>query len=80
MESKVAEATFKLMSLPVQPEMLASQLTLPLRYGGIRTTSTMEAKAAFLSAAAVTQEVMSAGLLPFRPFSGPMGPGYPEFC
>lgn len=77
MESKVAEATFKLMSLPVQPELLASQVTLPLRYGGmgIRATSSLEAKAAFLSAAAVTQKVMSAGPLPFRPFSGPMGPG-----
>ena len=72
-ESEVAEATVKLMYLHVQPELRASQLTLPLRYGGMDfcATSMMEAKAALLSAAAVTQKAVSSGPSTFRPFSGP---------
>ena len=52
------------------------QLTLPLRYGGmgIGATSMMEATAAFLRAAAVTEKALNARLLTFRPFSGPAGP------
>ena len=77
-ESKVVTATFKLMSQPVQPELCAGQLTLPLRYGGmgIPVFLMIEAKVTFLSAAAVTEKAKSTGPPTFRPSSNSAaGPG-----
>ena len=76
-EHKVVQAAFCIMRHPVQEAVRDGQLTLPLRLGGmgIRTTSALEASAAFLSAAAVTETAMRTGPLQFRPFSGPAGQG-----
>jgi hypothetical protein len=72
-EDKAAEAAFRILQIPEQPVVRAGQLTLPLRSGGmgIRSTSATEARAAFLSAAALAETAMRGGALRFRPFAGP---------
>ena len=74
-EDKVAKAAFSIMQRPEHTAVRDGQLTLPLRLGGmgIRTTSALEARAAFVSAAAVTETVMRTGPQHFRPFAGPTG-------
>ena len=59
-EAKAAQATFAIMQRPEQADVRAGQLTLPLRHGGmgIRTTTASEAKASFLSAAAMAETTM----------------------
>ena len=73
-EDAVVNAVFMVMERPQQVAVREGQLTLPLRFGGvgIRTTSQLEARAAFLSAAAVTESAMRAGAQQFRPFAGPL--------
>lgn len=53
-----------------------AQLLLPVRHGGfgLRVTSQVEAKAAFLAGAATAQRVMAEGPSEFRPFDGPARP------
>ena len=75
-EEAVIGAAFTIMDRPEQAGVRAGQLTLPLRHGGmgIRTTSALEARAAFLSAAAMTETTMRAGPQQFQPFAGPGAP------
>jgi hypothetical protein len=72
-EGKVVEAAFCIMQRPEQEDVRSGQLTLPLRFGGmgIRITSTLEAQAAYLSAAAMTETTMRRGRQQYRPFTGP---------
>ena len=74
-EAKAAQATFAIMQRPEQADVRAGQLTLPLRHGGmgIRTTSASEARASFLSAAAMAETTMRDGPQQFRPCAGPLG-------
>jgi hypothetical protein len=75
-EDRSAQATFRIMQRPEQADVRAGQLTLPLRHGGmgIRITSAQEAKASFLSAAAMTETAMREGPEQYRPFAGPNAP------
>jgi hypothetical protein len=61
------------MQRPEQDDVRFGQMTLPLRFGGmgIRTTSQLEAQAAYLSAAAMTETAMRGGRQQYRPFAGP---------
>jgi hypothetical protein len=60
----------------VDPVLRKGQLVLPLRLGGmgIRLTTESEARAAYLSAAAMTETAMRTGAPQFQPFAGPGGP------
>ena len=72
-EDKAVKATFNILQRPEQDDVRSGQLTLPLRFGGmgIRTTSMLEAQAAYLSAAAMTETAMREGRQQYRPFTSP---------
>ena len=76
MEDRTAAAAFAIMDRPVDPVLRKGQLVLPLRLGGmgIRLTTESEARAAYLSAAAMTETAMRTGAPQFQPFAGPGGP------
>lgn len=76
-ENKTAEAVSKLVKRPLQDCIATGQLTLPLRLGGVglRVMSELEAGAAFLSAAAMTEAAMRTGPTQYRPFAGPATAG-----
>ena len=73
LEDKVAQTALRVANCPQDTDR--RQLTLPLRFGGlgIRTTSALEADAAFISAAAMTAAAMRGGSARFQPFDGPYG-------
>jgi hypothetical protein len=71
-EDKVTDAAFQIMERPRQGGASETQMTLPLRNGGmgIRVTSALEGCAAFLSAAAVTDTAQRDGPPQYQPLSG----------
>ena len=78
-EDKVTDAAYQIMERPRRGGACETQMTLPLRHGGmgIRVTSAAEASAAFLSAAAVTDTAQRSGPREYQPLSGG-GPDAPS--
>jgi hypothetical protein len=71
-EGKVTDAAFQIMERPRQADASETQMTLPLRHGGmgIRATGALEGSAAYLSAAAVTDTAQRDGPKEYQPLSG----------
>jgi hypothetical protein len=71
-EGKITDAAFQIMERPRQGGTSETQMTLPIRHGGmgIRVTSAMEGSAAYLSAAAVADTAQRDGPREYQPLSG----------
>jgi len=77
LQTRTASAAGTIAEHPLSDAKLATQLTLPLRHGGmgIVLTSAAEAQAAYLSAAAVADTAVHDGPARFRPFAGVLAAG-----
>ena len=77
LQTRTASAASAIAGHPLSDSTQATQLTLPLRHGGmgILVTSAAEAQAAFLSAAAVAETAVHDGPAQFRPFAGALAAG-----
>jgi hypothetical protein len=70
---KVLDSAFTVVDRAQRDSPVLEQMTLPQRHGGLslRSTSLLEGRAAYRSAAARAQQAMSNGSAEFRPIEGP---------
>jgi hypothetical protein len=74
-QSRMVDSAFKLLGRARWDGAVLEQMTLPQRHRGLglRRTSPLEGRAAFVSTAAQTEWVMAAGPAEFWPLEGPSG-------